>query len=559
MNTQKSKESLKDLTNIQRDYLMKICKNIDGLKCMILDSHTSQFISLNFLQSEGFEMEVFLFEDIKNIKDDNLNYVSAVYLITAAQDNLNILCEELKRPHFKDYHIFFLSDVSDDIIRKFAECDENDLIKNMQRLYCNYHAINPELFHSNSGRIISLLNKSIDQWSSSDRASLDLMEESILSALCSIRKIPTIRYLKNSELSVYLADRLSAKFKKLNMTFPSEFEKQRTTLLIIERKEDPFTPLMFHWSYQSMLHEIIGIDSNKIKLKGKEYNLNLQHDDFYAKNLFSNYGEVANNLKAKIEELSSKKKQHKEIKQFEDIQKLLSEMHDFQKDTSITEKHFTFTDEISQQVNRRDLLTISKLEQEIVTKDAKREHYKEIIDVLNNKNADRYDKFRLVALYSLKHQNSELSKELQQFLGQINPKYLEAITKLLDLCGKNQRVAQSLTSNLGEKAFKIYQDYFNNIPNVYEQHVPFVARLAEDALKNKLREDEFPFIDSAPIRDAPNNIVVFIIGGVSYAEAKVFADLNNKYADGYFLIGGSCMVNSNAFLNDYVDLKINNL
>ena len=559
MNITRTKETLKDITNIQRDYLTKICKSIDGLKCMILDSHTSQLVSLNFLQSEGFEMEVFLFEDIKNIKDENLNYVSAIYIITSLQENLNILCDELKNPHFKDYHIYFLSDVSDDIIRKFAECDDNDLIKNLQRLYCNYHALNPELFHSNSGRIVNLINKSIDQWSTSDRYTMDLMEESILSALCSIRKIPTIRYLKNSELSVYLADRLSAKFKKLSMTFPSEFEKQRTKLLIIERKEDPFTPLMFHWNYQSMLHEIIGIDANKIKLKGKEYNLNLQHDDFYVQNLFSNYGEVANNLKAKIEELSSKKKQHKEIKQFEDMQKLLSEMHDFQKDTSITEKHFAFTDEISQQVNRRDMLTISKLEQEIATKDAKKDHYREIIDILNNKNIDRYDKFRLVALYSLKHQNSELSKELQQFLGQINPNYISAITKLIEFCGKNKRVAQSLTQNIGEKAFKIYKDYFNNIPNVYEQHVPLVARLAEDALKNKLREDEFPYIDSAPIRDAPTNVVVFVIGGVSFAEAKIFADLNNKYEDNFFLLGGSCMINSKTFLNEYVDLKIDSL
>ncbi len=51
----------KSLVDIQRDYLIKICKAVEGLKCMILDKPTAELISLNFLQSEGFEMEVFLF------------------------------------------------------------------------------------------------------------------------------------------------------------------------------------------------------------------------------------------------------------------------------------------------------------------------------------------------------------------------------------------------------------------------------------------------------------------------------------------------------------------
>lgn len=551
----KTNTSLNNLIEIQRDYLLKICKNIDGLKCMVLDSATSELISLNFLQSEGFEMEVFLFENINNLRDEKLGYVSAIYLITASSENLSMLCDELRDPHFKDYSIFFLTDVSDDLIRRLAECDEKDLIRHLQRLYCNYHAINPELFHSDSPRVTPLLKKSVDQWTPNDMKILDSMEESLFSALCSIRQIPTIRYMSTSNLASHLGDRLSTRFRKLAMSHSNDFKKKRTMLLIIERKEDPFTPLMFHWTYQAMLHELIGISANKISLKGKEYNLNLQHDDFYEENLFSNYGEVAGNLKTRIDKLSDKKKQHKEVKQFEDMQRLLSEMHDFQKSTAITEKHFALADEISRQVGRRDLLNISKVEQDILAKDSRKEHFREVIDIMRDQKADKYDKFRLVVLFSLRYQNTEQARELQMRLGEMYPMYSEAINQILSFCD-NKTVSKSLGTNIGEKAFKIYQDYFNNIPNVYEQHVPLVVKLVEEALKNKLSDMEFPFVDSAPLRQAPTNVVVFIVGGVSPAEAKHFRALNEKYEDSFFLLGGSSLVNSRKFLHDYIGLTL---
>ena len=219
----KTNTSLNNLIEIQRDYLLKICKNIDGLKCMVLDSATSELISLNFLQSEGFEMEVFLFENINNLRDEKLGYVSAIYLITASSENLSMLCDELRDPHFKDYSIFFLTDVSDDLIRRLAECDEKDLIRHLQRLYCNYHAINPELFHSDSPRVTPLLKKSVDQWTPNDMKILDSMEESLFSALCSIRQIPTIRYMSTSNLASHLGDRLSTRFRKLAMSHSNDF------------------------------------------------------------------------------------------------------------------------------------------------------------------------------------------------------------------------------------------------------------------------------------------------------------------------------------------------
>lgn len=37
-------------------------------------------------------------------------------------------------------------------------------------------------------------------------------------------------------------------------------------LLIVDRKNDPVTPLLNQWTYQAMVHELIGIDNGRVDL-----------------------------------------------------------------------------------------------------------------------------------------------------------------------------------------------------------------------------------------------------------------------------------------------------
>ena len=463
MNPSKTFTIPKSLVEIQRDYITKIAKSVEGLKCLILDKNTAELVSLNFLQSECFELEIFLFEDIATIKEEKMTYVSAIYMINAHEKNFNLLFEEITNPNFKDYHIFFMSDVSDDVIRKLAELDQLDLIKNIQRIYCNYHAPNDDFFHSNVGKITPLILKSNDTWTKDEREKLNAMEESIASALCSMRKFPTIRYLKDSELSCQLADKISIKFKRLAMVFRTDFERQNNLLIITERKEDPITPLLFHWNYQSILHELFGIDCNKIKVQDKEYNLNLHHDDFYRENWPNNYGDFIMSLKRRVEELSRKKQNNKEIKNFEDMQKLLTQMPDIKKDTNITTKHFSIIDEITRQITKRELLELAKLEQEIAAKDNKREHFNQVVEVLAKRNVAMYDKFRLVCLFCLKYEKSDNAISLQKLFEEQHPteEMVYRLNQLIQRCGNNKRVQKNMGGFLGDKAFQIYKEFFN--------------------------------------------------------------------------------------------------
>ena len=39
-------------------------------------------------------------------------------------------------------------------------------------------------------------------------------------------------------------------------------------LMILDRRDDPVTPLLNQWNYQAMIHELIGINNHRVKLPG---------------------------------------------------------------------------------------------------------------------------------------------------------------------------------------------------------------------------------------------------------------------------------------------------
>lgn len=47
-----------------------------------------------------------------------------------------------------------------------------------------------------------------------------------------------------------------------------DFRKTDTPpiLLILDRREDPITPLLTQWTYQAMVHELIGINNGRVNL-----------------------------------------------------------------------------------------------------------------------------------------------------------------------------------------------------------------------------------------------------------------------------------------------------
>ena len=76
-------------------------------------------------------------------------------------------------------------------------------------------------------------------------------------------------------------------------------------LLILDRRDDPVTPLLNQWTYQAMVHELLNISNNRVDLRGRpgvpkdleQVVLSPEQDAFWAANMFLNYGDLAVQVK----------------------------------------------------------------------------------------------------------------------------------------------------------------------------------------------------------------------------------------------------------------------
>lgn len=90
--------------------------------------------------------------------------------------------------------------------------------------------------------------------------------EAVLAMLLSLKKKPLIRYARSSLLAKKLATEVRYRMTQEDQLF--DFRKPDTPpiLLIVDRRDDPVTPLLTQWTYQAMVHELLGIKNGRVDL-----------------------------------------------------------------------------------------------------------------------------------------------------------------------------------------------------------------------------------------------------------------------------------------------------
>merc|ERR1712217_695938 len=118
----------------------------------------------------------------------------------------------------------------------------------------------------------------------------------LLATCLALRMSPSIRFTAASELTRQIAYRLQSRITEEQTLFESiEREKKGAAppvLLILDRRNDPVTPLLNQWTYQAMLHELLTMDNNRIDMSRvpgvrdelKEIVMSASQDQFFEKN-----------------------------------------------------------------------------------------------------------------------------------------------------------------------------------------------------------------------------------------------------------------------------------
>lgn len=73
-------------------------------------------------------------------------------------------------------------------------------------------------------------------------------------------------------------------------------------------------------------------------------------------------------------------------------------------------------------------------------------------------------------------------------------------------------------------------------------------------MKGRLKELQYPFLEGGGhTRDKPQDVIVFMVGGVTYEEAKMVAMVNASVPGVRLVLGSTTVHNSTTFLEEVGD------
>ena len=556
-----------------RGYVDKIVgdPNCPGMKVLLLDECTTKTVAMVYSQTEILDKEVFLVERLEQAcKHEVMKHLKACVFVRPTAGNLEVLKQELRRPRFSEYHIFFSNVVAGDALKGLAEADDGEVVRQVQEYYADYVPVNEALFSINQRQSLRLSTELRDAFHQ------DMFARNVtglLSCLLSLKIQPScIRYAGASRVAKAVAAECAKQIADDGIFhFAQRGAGAGPLLLVLDRADDAVTPLLSQWTYQAMVHELLGLNSNRVKLKGapgvkdkdlEEVVLSASVDAFYAANMFANFGDLGMAVKDLLDDYQRQTKMNENIKSIEDMQSFMERYPAFRSKSLNVSKHVALISELSRLVDVYRLMDVSQLEQDVACNDDKSTQWREVLQRLNDSAVKAPDKLRLAMLYALRYESAQASTTDRLKLGleenRVAPDKVALVDAVLKYGGKRARGPGLFDSNksLLAKFSKQVKSSLEGVDNVYAQHVPLLMETLDAVAKGKLNSQHYPSVgaSSAPLQNAKHpQVVVFVVGGVTYEEATKVAELNAANAGLSVVLGGSFVHNSGTFLEDLDD------
>lgn len=531
------------------------------MKALLLDSATTKILSMVYSQTQILEQEVYLVELFsKTHEHEAMPHLKAVVFIQPTEENLALLIAEFRDPKFGEYHIFFSNIVSHDMLARLGRADEHELVRQVQEYYADFMAINEDFYHLGLENSLNLSSASRNIESSS---LFDKNVRGILSCLLAFKKRPSqIRYQGTSDLARRIAsDVINSVERDAIFEFPRR--QEGSLLLILDRRDDPITPLLTQWTYQAMVHELLGMKDNRVVMKGvlnakkeqvdppDEFVLSSTQDSFFARQRYANFGDLGSAVKEMIDEYQRSSQTNKKIASIEDMQKFMADYPKFRSHSINVTKHVAVMSELSKMIDKQQLLDLSSLEQDIACSNDHSTHKKELYQKIANPSLPAENKLRLALLFIIRYESYDEIREIKKVLleNRVSESQVMHLDSMLEYAGESKRAPGLFTQGgITEKFTKVFTQQ-TDVANVYTQHQPILSGILDSIVKGKLKDSSFPFVSNSA-SNRPSDIFVYIVGGVTFEEAAKVAEFNIANPTMRVVLGGSCIHNSTTFLQE---------
>ncbi|KAF3317992.1 vacuolar protein sorting-associated protein 45 [Orbilia oligospora] len=529
------------------------------MKILLLDSETMPIMSTATSQSTLLQHEVFLIDRLENINREKMRHLKCLCFVRPSPDSIQLLVEELRDPKYSEYMLYFSNIVKKSSLERLAEADDHEVVKSVQEVFADYLVVNPDLYALKDSALngLRIWSQSPDQWNPD---ALIRATDGVLASLLTLKKKPLIRYARNSLMAKKLATELTFQMTQETQLF--DFRKTDTPpiLLILDRRSDPITPLLSQWTYQAMVHELLGIENGRVDLSDvpdtrpehKEIVLSADQDPFFKKNMYVNFGDLGSNIKEYVDQYQAKTNSSKNLESIADMKRFVEEYPEFRRLSGNVSKHVNLVSELSRRVEKESLLEVSELEQSFACQDNHNADLKTLQKLLQSAIPPE-NKIRLVALYSIryeKHPNNALPvlMDLLQ-VGGVSPTDCNSVRNLISfyhsLKSQEDIFEASDIFSLASRSLK----GLKGVENIYTQHTPRMGQTLGSLIKGRLSLQSYPFFEGGgTTKDKPQDIIVFMVGGATYEEARLIAQVNASTPGVRIVLGGTSMLNSDSFI-----------
>uniref|UniRef100_A0A668SRN0 Vacuolar protein sorting-associated protein 45 n=1 Tax=Oreochromis aureus TaxID=47969 RepID=A0A668SRN0_OREAU len=427
-----------NVTLAVKQYISKMIEiSGPGMKVLLMDKETTSIVSVVYTQSEILQKEVYLFERIDSQNRDNMKHLKAICFLRPTKENVEHLIQELRRPKYSVYFIYFSNVISKSEIKALAEADEQEVVAEVQQIITKEY----ELFD----------------------------------------------------------------FRKTEVP---------PLLLILDRSDDAITPLLNQWTYQAMVHELLGLNNNRIDLSRvpgiskdlREVVLSAENDEFYANNLYLNFGEIGTNIKNLMEDFQKKKpKGQQKLESISDMKAFVDNYPQFKKMSGTVSKHVTVVGELSRLVSERQLMEVSEVEQELACQNDHSSAQQNVRRLLQNPRVSELDAVRLVMLYALRyerHSSSILSSLMDELSRRgVSERHRRMVQAVVEYGGKRIRGSDLITPTDAVSITKQFFKGLKGVENVYTQHQPLLHDTLDQMIKGRLKDSQFPYLGASSLRD----------------------------------------------------------
>ncbi|KAJ7781802.1 Sec1-like protein [Mycena maculata] len=562
-----------DVVKAVETYVSKLVSTPSSMKVLLLDSHTTPIVSLASTQSTLLSHQVYLTDRIDNKKRDRMPHMKCVCFLQSSDDSLEALQAELSEPKYGEYYLYFSNILSKSVIERLAEVDEYEVVREVQEYFADYSPLLPALFSLNHKPTVAkpLYGSTFNSW---DPAALERSVQGISAVLLSLKKKPIIRYEKMSGMAKKLAVEMNHRIQSESTLFDFRLTQVPPLLLILDRRNDPVTPLLSQWTYQAMVHELLGIQNGRVDLslvpdiraELSEITLTTSTDPFFQTHFLDTFGDLGTSLKDYVQtyQLRSLAQSPSSINSISDMKRFVEEYPEFRKLGGNVSKHVALVGELSRLVGRDKLLEVGEVEQGLATSAGA--ELRSVQAFVANPGVSPWNKLRLVILYALRYQKtqtSNIASLINLLLSNGVPREdARLVYVFLNIAGADQRQDDLFSSeSLFAKGRSVLKG-LKGVENVYTQHRPHLSQTLELLFKGRLREASYPFLDSPGPNAAlqrPQDVIIFMIGGTTYEEARTVTLFNQDpvaasnggiptAAGTRLLLGGTCVHNSSSYV-----------